>query len=62
MMDIPDATQIARTLTDKYGPDALALARDRAKRAIDIGDEIALDAWRAVIGATERLLREMAGA
>ena len=59
---MPDAAQIARTLTEKYGSDALAFAQDRAQRAVEIGDELALDAWRAVIAATQALLRAMADA
>ncbi len=62
MLAAPDAAQIARTLTEKYGSDALAFAQDRARRAVDVGDELALDAWRAVIAATQALLRQMADA
>ncbi|HYM03569.1 MAG TPA: hypothetical protein VET85_11535 [Stellaceae bacterium] len=60
MMAAPEALQIARTLTQKYGPDALSFARDRAARAIEIGDQIALGAWQRVIAATESLLNEPA--
>ena len=52
----PDATEIARRLIDKYGAAALSLARERAGRAIEVGDELALDSWRSVIEATKRLL------
>lgn len=62
MTDFPDAVQIARQLTEKYGVDALAFARDRAARAIEIGDDLALDCWRSVIEATQSLLRQMADA
>ena len=62
MLDAPDAARIARGLTEKYGADALAFAQDRAQRAMEIGDEVALDAWRAVIEATRALLRPMADA
>jgi hypothetical protein len=58
----PDAAQIARNLTEKYGAAALAFARERAQRAIEVGDDIALDAWRSVIEATHHLLRSMADA
>ena len=57
-----DAAQIARTLTEKYGADALAFARDRAARAREVGDELALEAWRLVIRATQNLLRNIADA
>ncbi len=62
MLEAPDAAQIARTLTEKYGSDALAFAQDRARRAVDVGDELALAAWRAVIAAPQALLRQMADA
>jgi hypothetical protein len=62
MEDFPDAVQIARQLTEKYGVDALAFARDRAARAIEIGDDVALGCWRSVIEATQTLLRHMADA
>ena len=62
MTDFPDAAQIARQLTEKYGFDALAFARDRAARAMEIGDDLALDCWRSVIEATQSLLRQMADA
>ncbi len=52
-----EAARIARDLTEKYGCDALAFARGRAARAIEIGDDLALEAWQAVIEATQRLLR-----
>jgi len=62
MFEGPDPLQMARALTEKYGPDALAFARERAARAHAVGDEIASDAWRLVIEATERLLGDTAGA
>jgi len=62
VMDGREAAQVARQLTEKYGADALAFARERAWRAIEVGDELALDAWRSVIAATEALLRKMADA
>jgi hypothetical protein len=61
VLEAPDATQIARNLTEKYGPAALAFARERAARAVEVGDELAVDAWRSVIEATRTLLREVAG-
>jgi hypothetical protein len=57
----PDPAEIARTLTEKYGMAALAFARSRAARAVEVGDEMALDAWRSVIEATKALLRRPVG-
>jgi hypothetical protein len=62
MLNATDAARIARGLTEKYGADALSFAEERARRAIEVGDDLALDAWRAVIAATEALLRRMADA
>ncbi len=62
MLEASDAARMARSLTDKYGIDALTFAQDRARRAVEIGDDLALDAWRAVIEATRALLRRMADA
>ncbi len=59
-MEAPDAYQIAGNLTRKYGPAALAFARDRAARAVEVGDDLALDAWESVIEATRILLRRAA--
>ncbi len=60
MLEPPDAAQIARSLIEKYGADALTLAQDRAQRAVDIGDELALDAWQVVIAAIRALRQQMA--
>jgi len=62
MFEGPDPLQMAQALIEKYGRDALAFAGERAGRARAVGDDIALDAWRLVIEATERLLRDMADA
>lgn len=56
-MEAPDAHQIARNLTEKYGSAALSFARERAARALEVGDDLALDAWQSVIEATRTLLR-----
>jgi hypothetical protein len=53
---------MASALIEKYGPDALDFAHERAARALDVGDQVALDAWRLVIEAAQRLLRDMAEA
>lgn len=62
MFEGPDPLQMAGALIEKYGSDALGFARERAARALAVGDDIALDGWRLVIAATERLLGEMADA
>ena len=61
MLEAPDAAQIARNLTEKYGPAAIAFARERAARAVEVGDDLAADAWQSVIEATRTLLRQVAG-
>jgi hypothetical protein len=61
MLEAPDAIQIAHTLTEKYGAAAIAFARDRAARAVEVGDDIAADAWQSVIEAARTLLRRAAG-
>ena len=59
-MTAPDTDQIARMLTEKYGWDALPFAHDRAARALEVGDHLALESWRSVIAATQALLRQLA--
>jgi hypothetical protein len=58
MLEAKEAAGYARVLTEKYGSDALAFAHDRARLAGEVGDELALAAWHAVIAATQHLLRE----
>ena len=60
LRSLPDATEIARTLIEKYGAGAISFARARAARAVEVGDELALEAWRSVIDAAKRLLRRRA--
>jgi len=62
VLEAPDAVQIARNLTEKYGPAAIVFARERAARAVEVGDDLAADAWQSVIEATRTLLRQVAGA
>jgi hypothetical protein len=62
MLPALEAARIARDLTEKYGSDALAFARDRAARAIEVGDDLAHEAWQSVIDATRRLLHGEHGA
>ena len=52
-----EASRIARQLTAKYGPKVLALARDRAARAVEVGDDLAYGAWQSIIEAAQALLR-----
>ena len=61
VLEAPDAAQIARNLTEKYGPAAIAFACERAARAVEVGDDLAADAWQSVIEATRTLLRQVAG-
>jgi hypothetical protein len=62
MLPAQEAAQIARNLTVKYGRSALSFAYDRAARAVEIGDDVAREAWEAVIEATRTLLqRPMVG-
>jgi hypothetical protein len=62
MLHSAEAARLARRLTVKYGEAALGFARERADRAIEIGDDIALDAWQSVIEATRLLLHPTSGA
>jgi hypothetical protein len=62
MLPAREAAKFARVLIEKYGADALAFAGDRAQRAVDVGDELAVDAWREVIAAAQRLLQRPASA
>ncbi|HXZ01403.1 MAG TPA: hypothetical protein VEI03_15520 [Stellaceae bacterium] len=62
LLDAPDAAQMARDLAEKYGADALLLARGRAERAVEIGDALALEAWRLVIAALATALQPAADA
>jgi hypothetical protein len=60
MLNAQQAAEFARVLIEKYGADALTYAHDRAQRAVDVGDELALDAWHDVIAATQGLLQRIA--
>ena len=55
-----DAAQIAQQIIEKYGVDALAFAQGRALSAREVGDELALEAWHAVIAAVQSMLQQMA--
>lgn len=57
LLDPQEASRIARQLTAKYGPEVLAHARDRAARAVEVGDDLAYAAWQSVIAAAQALLR-----
>jgi len=62
MLEPNEAAEIAKGLIAKYGADALAFGQGRARRALEIDDELALAAWRAVIANTRALLSELAEA
>lgn len=62
MLDASEAASIAQALIDKYGAEALAFGEGRAGRAQEIGDDLALAAWGAVIAETRLLLSSMADA
>lgn len=56
LLDDEEAVRIAEELTAKYGHDALAYVRDRAARAIEVGDKLAYGAWQSVLAAAHDLL------
>ena len=51
-----ETARIAEDLAAKHGRGALILAATRARRASEIGDELAYAAWAAVLEATNDLL------
>ena len=61
MLEAPDAIQIAHTLIEKYAAAAVAFARDRAARAMEVGDDLAAESWESVIHAPRTLLRQPTG-
>jgi hypothetical protein len=60
LLEPSDAAQIAQQIIEKYGVDALAFAQGRARSAREVGDDLALEAWHAVIAAMQSLLRRVA--
>ncbi len=56
LLETDEAERIAGDLAAKYGEDAIPYVRARADRAQEVGDELAYDAWQAVLDATESLL------
>jgi hypothetical protein len=60
LLEPADAAQIAQQIIEKYGVDALAFAQGRARSAREVGDELALEAWHAVIAAVQSSLRRVA--
>jgi hypothetical protein len=46
-----EVQRIAHDLSVKYGYDALDLAKSRADRALEIGDDLALAIWEQVLAA-----------
>ncbi|HUZ73587.1 MAG TPA: hypothetical protein VMU87_11425 [Stellaceae bacterium] len=59
LLDEDEAHRIAATLAAKYGADALAFVQARAQRALEVGDDLAYSAWRAVHDATEHMLGDV---
>jgi hypothetical protein len=55
IFDDNEARRIAEDLAAKYDGDALAYAKARAERAVEIGDELAQAIWRKVITITNEL-------
>jgi hypothetical protein len=55
VLEFDEAERIAGELVDKYGDDALDFVRSRAERARSVGDDLAYEAWRAVMAATRAL-------
>ena len=53
--DDGEVSRIAQDLATKYGYDAVALAKARAERAREIGDELAHDIWESVVAAVTAL-------
>jgi len=58
VLEFDEAERIAGELMEKYGDDALDFVRSRAERARSVGDDLAYEAWRAVMGATRALLAQ----
>ena len=56
LLEESEAQRIAAELTAKYGDEVLDYVRARAERAQSIGDELAHEAWRCVLDATQSLL------
>ncbi len=56
-----EAGKIARDLSAKYGMDALAFVAGRARRAAEIGDELAYAIWNEVWAATGELQARQPG-
>ena len=55
VLEFEEAQRIAAELAERYGDDALDFVRGRAERAQSVGDELAYQAWRSVMAATETL-------
>lgn len=53
--DDGEVSRIAQDLATKYGYDAITLAKARAERAREIGDEVAQEIWEKVIAAVTAL-------
>jgi len=56
LLEAGEATRLAQDLAERHGRGALDLARARAARTIEIGDDLAYGAWQAVIVELRDLL------
>jgi hypothetical protein len=48
----------AAEIVDRYGPDAVPILRECAERAVELGDEMAAEEWRAIADAAEHQVQE----
>lgn len=56
LLGADEASRIALDLTERHGRGALDLARTRAARTIEIGDDLAYGAWQAIISEIRGIL------
>ncbi len=48
--------QAARDYVERYGPDSVAILRERADMADELRDIMSAEAWRDIADAAERIL------
>jgi hypothetical protein len=48
--------QVAREYVQRHGRDSLAILRERAELADEMGDVVSAEAWRDIADAAERML------
>jgi hypothetical protein len=56
MSDDEDLVQVAREYVHRHGRDSLAILRERAELADEMGDVVSAEAWRDIADAAERML------